>query len=56
MEVEVLWVVFHLPFHALPHASRSYHTVSRLRLWEALEAGAIPVLVEEFGPGEEQER
>ena len=24
------------------------------RLWEALEAGAVPVLIEEFGPGEAQ--
>ena len=24
------------------------------RLWEALEAGAVPAVVEEFGPGEEQ--
>ena len=23
------------------------------RLWESLEAGAVPLLVEEFGPGEE---
>uniref|UniRef100_A0A7S2CEC7 RXYLT1 C-terminal domain-containing protein n=1 Tax=Haptolina brevifila TaxID=156173 RepID=A0A7S2CEC7_9EUKA len=43
--------------HAMRQSALSLHlpgsSADSGRLWEALEAGAVPVIVEEFGPGEE---